>query len=55
MTTVREIEQFLFGLAPKSLAQSWDNVGLLVGEAQRPVKRVMVSLDITGRVAAEAQ
>ena len=55
MTTVREIEQFLFGLAPKSLAQSWDNVGLLVGEAQRPVKRVMVSLDITGRVAAEAR
>ena len=55
MTTVREIEQFLFGLAPKSLAQSWDNVGLLVGEAQRPVKRVMISLDITGRVAAEAR
>ena len=54
MPTVREIETYLFELAPKELAQSWDNVGLLVGESQRPVGRVLVSLDITGQVAREA-
>ena len=54
MTTAREVERFLFERAPKSLAQSWDNVGLLVGEAWRPVKKVLVSLDITAQVAREA-
>ena len=54
MTTVRDIESYLFELAPKELAQSWDNVGLLVGEALRPVKRVLVTLDITAQTAREA-
>ena len=54
MTTVRDIESYLFELAPKELAQSWDNVGLLVGEALRPVKKVLVTLDITAQTAREA-
>ena len=37
MPRVREIENALFELAPKSLAQSWDNVGLLVGDGKREV------------------
>ena len=33
--------------APAELAQSWDNVGLLIGEPQRQVKKVLISLDAT--------
>lgn len=31
MITVRDIEQFLYDWAPPETAESWDNVGLLVG------------------------
>ena len=54
MVTVGEIEQFLYKLAPKPLAQGWDNVGLLVGRPDQIVKRALVSLDITEAVADEA-
>ena len=54
MTTVREIEACLFELAPKTLAQSWDNVGLLVGETGAAVQKVLVALDITAQVVREA-
>ena len=54
MTTVREIESCLYELAPRDLAQSWDNVGLLVGETEAAVRRVLVSLDITAQVVQEA-
>ena len=36
MTTVREIESFLYGWAPRELAESWDNVGLLVAIRRPP-------------------
>ena len=54
MATVGEIEQTLYNLAPHPLAQSWDNVGLLVGSPDQMVKKVLVSLDITEAVADEA-
>lgn len=54
MTTVRDIENFLFDWAPRELAAEWDNVGLLVGEGSREVRKVLVSLDITETVVDEA-
>ena len=54
MPTVREIEQILFDWAPRELAAEWDNVGLLVGNPSHEVARVLVALDITEGVAAEA-
>ena len=54
MPTVHEIERALFQWAPKDLAQSWDNVGLLVGEPEQEVRRVLVALDVTEAVAREA-
>ena len=54
MPTVREIENALYELAPRELAQSWDNVGLLVGNPERKVQKILVSLDITEEVAEEA-
>ena len=55
MPTVHEIEEALFALAPRELAQPWDNVGLLVGRPNREVRRVLVALDITEAVLAEAE
>lgn len=54
MTTVRDVERFLFDWAPRELAAEWDNVGQLVGEPDREVHHILVSLDITEAVVAEA-
>lgn len=55
MPTVRDLEAALYDLAPKELAADWDNVGLLAGEPDREVSRVLVALDITEAVAEEAE
>ena len=54
MPSAGEIEARLFDLAPGERAMEWDNVGLLVGDPERPVERVLVALDITEAVADEA-
>lgn len=54
MPTVLEIEQYLFRLAPKEGAMSWDNVGLLLGTPETEVHCVLVALDITDAVVDEA-
>ena len=43
--TVQAIADALNRIAPPKLAEEWDNVGLLVGEPNAPVKRVLVCLD----------
>lgn len=54
MPTVHEIEQAIFRMAPKELAMSWDNVGMLVGRCGREVTKILVALDVTQAVAEEA-
>lgn len=54
MATVRMIEKSLFDWAPHDMAESWDNVGLLVGSGEREVKKILVALDITETVVQEA-
>lgn len=54
MATVREIYQYLDGLAPFSLQMDFDNAGFLVGRGDRQVEKLLVSLDITEEVAEEA-
>ena len=54
MATVREIYQYLDTLAPFSLQLDFDNAGFLVGRGDGQVERLLVSLDITEEVAAEA-
>lgn len=41
-------------LAPRRLAESWDNVGLLVGDGKQNINRVMVCLDVPEWVVKEA-
>ena len=54
MITVQQVEEKLFDWAPRQMAESWDNVGQLVGDPGREVRRVLVSLDITEPVVQEA-
>jgi dinuclear metal center YbgI/SA1388 family protein len=41
-------------LAPKKLAESWDNVGLLIGDGSTKVNKILVCLDATEWVIDEA-
>ena len=54
MPTIDTIAAFLEQFAPSRLAEPWDNVGLLVGDRQRSVGRLMTCLTITPASAAEA-
>ena len=54
MITVGEVEKYLYNWAPADLAADWDNVGLLVGDPDREVKKILTTLDITESVVEEA-
>ena len=54
MSTVKDIYSFLDSVAPFSTSAPWDNTGLLVGDENKEVKKVMLSLDVTGDVIDEA-
>ncbi len=41
-------------IAPEKLAKSWDNVGLLIGNADSEVDRILVALEVTKQVVDEA-
>ena len=41
MTTIQTICGYLDELAPRSLAEDWDNVGLILGDRDRDAARVM--------------
>jgi dinuclear metal center YbgI/SA1388 family protein len=41
-------------IAPLSLAESWDNVGLLLGDSNRPIHSAMTCLTLTPQVLDEA-
>jgi dinuclear metal center YbgI/SA1388 family protein len=51
---VAAIVETLRSLAPPELAESWDNVGLLLGDAAQPVERAMTCLTLSSDVAEEA-
>ncbi len=55
MPTVGEVTNKLFELAPIELKEDWDNVGLLCGCAEQPVKKILVALDATLGVLEEAK
>ena len=54
MITCNEIMDCLEKLAPTSFAESWDNVGLLVGNRYKKIHRIMTALDATDSVIAQA-
>jgi dinuclear metal center YbgI/SA1388 family protein len=42
-------------LAPPVLAEDWDNVGLIVGRHNQPVRRLLVALELRADVLGEAR
>ncbi|XP_072312579.1 NIF3-like protein 1 [Eucyclogobius newberryi] len=53
---LKEVVQILEQLAPLSLAESWDNVGLLVEPSlPRPIKTILLTNDLTDAVMGEAE
>ncbi len=54
MLTVKDIYSFLDSIAPFSSAAPWDNTGLSVGDINKCVKKVLLSLDVTGEVIDKA-
>ena len=52
---VKDIAAAIEKIAPLRLAQGWDNVGLLIGSPRQDVKRILLTIDVTGPVVAEAK
>ena len=53
--TVGVLGQWLERRYPASLAESWDRVGLTVGDPAAPVSRILLTVDVTDEVVAEAR
>lgn len=54
MTTIKDILEYFEEFAPVDTAMDFDNCGLLIGDKNKPVSRVLVALDITNEVVDEA-
>lgn len=55
LPTIRDVAARLETWAPAATAQSYDNVGLQVGDANRPVEAAVLALDLTPAVVEEAE
>ena len=53
--TVKTVLDWLNEIAPFETAESYDNVGLLVGSKNAEVRRILVALDVTPGVLDEAK
>jgi len=53
--TVKDLLESLNDIAAFGLAEQWDNVGLMLGAPSQAVKGVLVALDPTEEVLAEAE
>ena len=54
MATVKEIYNFIDTIAPFSTQEEWDNSGLLVGNENKVVNKILFALDITSDVVNRA-
>lgn len=51
---IREVAEIIEKAAPLSTAEDYDNVGLLVGDAEEQVTGVLIAVDVTEMVISEA-
>ncbi|UBH07712.1 Nif3-like dinuclear metal center hexameric protein [Macrococcus armenti] len=51
---IRELEQLIHNVIPNHTAESWDNVGLLIGDTSTEVTGILTTLDCTVEVIDEA-
>jgi dinuclear metal center YbgI/SA1388 family protein len=52
---IKDIAEKIEKIVPLKLAQDWDNVGLLIGDPQRNVRNILLTIDVTKEVLAEAR
>lgn len=52
--TVNDMVKLLDEMAPPKMAESWDNVGLMLGRGTRHVRRILLALDMTDETAEQA-
>src|SRR5580658_9189422 len=52
---LQNILESLEKIAPLLGAESWDNVGLLVGDREQDVHRILLTIDYTKEVAEEGK
>ena len=55
MMVLNDIIKIIEEFAPKNLKEDFDNVGLMVGDKTKEVKRVLLALDCTKEVIEEAK
>lgn len=55
MATVADILNFIEALAPRSMKEHWDNVGLNAGRRDKEVHKILVALDPFPHVCEEAK
>lgn len=54
MATVKEIYDFIDLIAPFNAQEEWDNSGLLVGNKEQNVNKILFTLDITSDIVNQA-
>ncbi len=54
MAKCETIISLMENIAPRHLAEDWDNVGLLIGDSNKPINRIFVCLDLPEWVLEEA-
>ncbi len=54
MATVKDIYDFIDTFAPFNMQEEWDNSGLLVGDENKTVNKIIFALDITTDVINQA-
>lgn len=54
MTNVADVVKAMKALAPVELAENWDNVGLLIGNPEREIHKIIVMLDLDKQGFEEA-
>jgi dinuclear metal center YbgI/SA1388 family protein len=52
---IADLASCMEALAPLALAESWDNVGLIVGDREAPLRGVLVAVDLSPEVMREAE
>ncbi len=52
---VKDIAKTIDRIVPLKLAQDWDNVGLLIGDERKEARRILLTIDVTKDVLAEAK
>lgn len=52
--TCQDIALLLEEIAPVKLAENWDNTGFMLGSMKKSIKCILLCMDVTSMVAAEA-